>query len=460
MATAPDKAVTAVTTDTQPANKKWLLKAVEPSAADVLDFIARCPDECLQYRNADGSIDLDGVRDHMRQSRKNKILDNYRGQVKKLNGKDQRYYIKLKDKSRSDGRYTIKAATEEELLEKVFLWYLENVEKIKEPTLASIFPEFLEHKKLTTWKDSTVVRNLSIWNNYYKGTDILNVPIRSIRLKMIEEWAYQLIEKHDMTQKEFGNVATWMKQMFEYAAMEEIISRNPYSMFKITNRNVFRQSEIKSDEHRVLSPDMEIALYKECLNRFEKRHYPIHQLLPLGIIMLFQAGLRPSELITLKYTDIDGDEIIIRRYFSDKANKIMEDRTKAGHGFRRIILTSLAKEIIEACRKRQIEEGLEDMEYIFMMNDHFKGFYDRLRKTFPSLCKKIGIPQNTPYSGRRTFISSLVDAQVNIKTIQNYVGHKDARTTLNNYCFDRTAHEERAQQLENARVQISLTGAA
>lgn len=440
--------------------KQWLLKSSAPTDADVLDFIARCPDECLQYRNADGSIDLDGVLDHMRQSRKNKILDNYRSQIKKLDGKDQRYYIRLKDKSRSDGRYTIKAQTEEELLEKVFLWHLENVESIKEPTLASIFPEFLEHKKRTTWSESTVVRNLSIWKNYYAGTDIINMPIRSIKLKTLKEWAYGLIAEHDLTQKEYGNVATWMKQMFEYAAMEEIISRNPYPMLKITNRNVFRQTEVKSDENKVLSEDMELALYKECIERFENRYYPVHQLLPLGIIMLFQAGLRPSELITLRYEDVDGDEIVIRRYYSDKADVIRENRTKAGHGFRRIILTTLAKELIEAAHKRQLEEGIEDPEYIFMMNDQFKSFYDRLRKTFPSICKKIGIPQNTPYSGRRTFISSLIDARVNIRTIQNYVGHKDARTTLNNYCYDRSAREERAQQLENARVQISLTGAA
>ena len=301
---------------------------------------------------------------------------------------------------------------------------------------------------------------MSVWNNYYKGTDILNVPIRSIKLKMLEEWAYGLIEEHDLTKKEFGNVATWMKQMFEYAAMEEIIDKNPYALLKITNRNVFRQSEAKPDEHRVLAPDMEIALYQECMKRFEGRHYPVHQLLPLGIIMLFQAGLRPSELVTLRYDDIDGDEIVIKRYYSDKADAIMENRTKAGHGFRRIILTTLAKDIIEAARQRQIEEGIEEPEYIFMMNDHFKGFYDRLRKTFPLLCKKIGIPENTPYSGRRTFISSLIDAQVNIRTIQNYVGHNDARTTLNNYCYDRSAREERAKQLENARVQISITGAA
>jgi hypothetical protein len=150
--------------------KRFLLKASAPSDAEVLEYISKCPDECLQFRNEDGSISLDGVKEHMRQSRKTKILDNYRGQIKKLNGKDQRYYIKLKDKSRSDGRYTIKANTEEELLEKVFLWHLENVESIKEPTLARIFAEFLEYKKKTTWSEATVVRNLSVWKNYYEGT--------------------------------------------------------------------------------------------------------------------------------------------------------------------------------------------------------------------------------------------------------------------------------------------------
>ena len=81
--------VTTVTTDTKQApKKKWLLKAVEPSAEEVLDFVAGCPDECLQLRNEDGSIDLDGVKEYMRKARKNEILDNYRDRIKKLNGKD------------------------------------------------------------------------------------------------------------------------------------------------------------------------------------------------------------------------------------------------------------------------------------------------------------------------------------------------------------------------------------
>ena len=35
--------------------KEFLLKASAPSDAEVLEFIASCPDECLQFRNDDGS---------------------------------------------------------------------------------------------------------------------------------------------------------------------------------------------------------------------------------------------------------------------------------------------------------------------------------------------------------------------------------------------------------------------
>ena len=52
-----------------------------------------------------------------------------------------------------------------------------------------------------------------------------------------------------------------------------------------------------------------------------------------------------------------------------------------------------------------------------------RGTKEDMRKAFPAMCETIGAPRNTPYSGRRTFISSLVDANVNIKTIRNYVGH-------------------------------------
>ena len=70
MTTAPAKAVTAVTTDT-------LRLALRPADAEVLEFITKSPDDCLQYRKSDGSIDLDGVREMMVDIERKKILDDH-----------------------------------------------------------------------------------------------------------------------------------------------------------------------------------------------------------------------------------------------------------------------------------------------------------------------------------------------------------------------------------------------
>ena len=231
-------------------------------------------EQILNFLVSNGSIDLDGVKDDMEQSRKAKILDNYIGKIGKLNGKtDKRYYIRLKDETKKDGRTTLKANTKEELLDKIYAWHMKHSNEIlpDEVTLENLFPEFLEHKKRTTWSDSTLVKNLSIWRNHYEGTEITRMPIRTIRLKHLQEWAYGLIKAHDLTRKEFANVCTWIKQMLEYAEQEELIDKNPYRLLKITNLNVFRQIETKPDENRVLSPEMELALYQKC---WDACHHP------------------------------------------------------------------------------------------------------------------------------------------------------------------------------------------
>ena len=426
---------------------------------DILEYISTNPDSCLRHTMGDGKIDLDGVELEMKQSRKREFLKKYKGEIKKLNGKtDKRYYIRLKDPDKSGGRYTIKANTEDELLEKIYNRQLEKEMNSLEinPTLEKLFPEFLAHKKATTWSAATEKKNLSIWKKYYSTNEIIKVPLDDVKVKVLREWAYDLIKRHDLTQKEYLNVATWMKQVLEFAEEEELIEKNFYPLLKITNKNVYRQIEEKPDENKVLTTEQELDLYRLCWKYYENNHFPVHSLVSLAIIMLFQLGLRPCEVCTLRYSDIEGDEIVVKRYYSEKGNTVMENRTKAGHGFRRILLTSLALDIIQETRKHHYENDNWVADYIFMTGENFKSFYDRMRKAFPAMCETIGAPRNTPYSGRRTFISSLVDANVNIKTIRNYVGHKDAKTTLNNYCFDRNGKEAKKEQLETARSPFSL----
>ena len=67
-----------------------------------------------------------------------------------------------------------------------------------------------------------------------------------------------------------------------------------------------------------------------------------------------------------------------------------------------------------------------------------------------TLCERIGIAPRSAHKLRKTFISTLIDAGVNIDTVKRLAGHKDEAVTLGNYCFDRRTPEAIKNQLERA----------
>jgi integrase len=65
-------------------------------------------------------------------------------------------------------------------------------------------------------------------------------------------------------------------------------------------------------------------------------------------------------------------------------------------------------------------------------------------------CKRLDILYRSSHKSRKTYISSLIDAGININTIRSYAGHADERTTYFNYCFDRAPDAEKKMLLEKA----------
>ena len=104
--TTPANTVTTVTTDT-------LRLALKPTDAEVLEFITKSPDDCLQYRNSDGSIDLDGVREMMVDIERKKIIDDHPYSISQ--GNDGRWRTWVKDENAKAGRKQIVKSTREKL---------------------------------------------------------------------------------------------------------------------------------------------------------------------------------------------------------------------------------------------------------------------------------------------------------------------------------------------------------
>ncbi len=57
--------------------------------------------------------------------------------------------------------------------------------------------------------------------------------------------------------------------------------------------------------------------------------------------------------------------------------------------------------------------------------------YTSISKAFTKYSEKIGGISKSSHKARKTFVSSLLDAGINLNTVRKYAGHVDERTTLN-----------------------------
>lgn len=105
--------------------------------------------------------------------------------------------------------------------------------------------------------------------------------------------------------------------------------------------------------------------------------------------------------------------------------------------------------IIEICQQYQIQNGCDSEGFIFS-NDGEPCGYTPTRELYDKYCKKLGIIKKSSHKARKTYISSLLDGNVNVNSVREMAGHRDERTTLSNYYFDRSSDEEKKKMIEAA----------
>ncbi|MBR2748731.1 MAG: tyrosine-type recombinase/integrase [Firmicutes bacterium] len=71
-------------------------------------------------------------------------------------------------------------------------------------------------------------------------------------------------------------------------------------------------------------------------------------------------------------------------------------------------------------------------------------------RSLQKVLRQTGNPDEKFHKSRKTFISTLLDANMNANTVREMVGHADERTTLQSYHFDRSTEDERVMKMEEA----------
>ena len=147
-------------------------------------------EEILNFLISNGSIDLDGVTTQMKQSRRQKILENHPYNI--YQDKDGRWRTYIKDETNKYGRKAIVKSNREDLEDALCDFYLgvKTTRLKKRTTMASLYKEWLEFKALHV-KASSIARVRNDWDRYYANTAIVNKPISSLTKLELDRWVHE-----------------------------------------------------------------------------------------------------------------------------------------------------------------------------------------------------------------------------------------------------------------------------
>ena len=362
------------------------------------------------------------------------------------------YEFKWRDKR--GNRHSISAVTLEELREKeldVLRDVLDGVKVDKNNlTVNDLYNSWIQLKrglKENTFSNYKYMYKMFVEPDFGKNriTDLKRSDVRGFYNFLAEEKHVQI--------NTIDSIHTVLHQVLEIAVEDDYLRYNPSDnalkeLKKAVNFEVEKRCALTVSE-------------QEIFEAFLRKKGQYHRWYPVFTVMLW-TGMRVGEITGLRWCDIDLEEGSINVnhtlvYFDKRAEErctfaINTTKTKAGE--RSIPMLPKVKEAFLMEKEYQRECGVKSesvvdgyRDFIFVNrfgNVQHQGTLNKaLRRiirdcNFEILDKNkqndvIILPKFSNHSLRHTFTTRMCEAGVNIKAMQEILGHADAETTMDIY---------------------------
>ena len=352
----------------------------------------------------------------------------------------------------SGKRHSIYAPTLEELREKEKEIMKDECDKIKtEARFVTINEMFEQWKQIKRGLKDNTFQNYQYMYNQFVAPNFGKQRISTLVKSDVKRFYNSLVDEKGLSISTVDNIHTVLHQVLEMAADDSYIRRNPAD-------NVLKELKqtlaLKTEKRRALTK-AEQELFLTFLKKSEQyRHW-----YPVFAVML-GSGMRVGEVAGLRWCDIDLDEGIIDVnhtlvYYNHQTNgcycNIHSPKTQNSN--RRIPMLSFVKDAFLEEHQAQQEKGIHcqatidgytDFVFInrFGQPQHQGTLNKALRRIIRDcndevLLKGKKNPVLLPYFSchilRHTFTTRMCEAGVNVKVIQDALGHSDVSTTLNIY---------------------------
>jgi len=305
---------------------------------------------------------------------------------------------------------------------------------------------FEEYKAVKTYelRKTTLVKIQEIYD-YYIVKTFKNYNIDKITVRAIQEWKMAM-EKKNLSSNTKKKAFTYFSALINYAIKMEYLNKNPLSKignFKDTlnikpDMSIYAPEEIK----KFIVSAREVAEEKEkTFNDLSEWNYYVF------FSIAFYTGLRKGEIHALKWSDIDGDYLTVRRSVTQRLKGgDIETAPKNQSSIRTLQMPLPLMEVLNEHKKRQqiLHNFTDDFRICNSIRDTTLQRRNELYST------RIGLKTIRVHDFRHTHASVLANQNINIQEVARRLGHTRIEITWNTYCHLYPREEEKAVEILNS----------
>ena len=354
----------------------------------------------------------------------------------------------------ADGkRHSVYASTLEELREKEEAAIRDKQDGIKTETrrvtVNDVFELWCDLKR--GLKDNTF-QNYKYMYNMFVRPSFGKLRIASVKKSDVKRFYNTLADEKILTIATIDNVHTVLHQVFDLAVDDNYIRSNPTDHML---KELKQSHNFETEKRKALT-----IAEQHLIVDFLKKHPQYNHWYPVFAVML-GTGMRVGEIVGLRWCDIDLEKGIISVnhtlvYYNHGDGKgcsfsINTPKTRAGE--RTIPMLDFVKEAFLLEKKYQEETGLHckatvdcytDFIFVNRFGDvQHQGTLNKAIRRIIRDCNDevllrgeddpVLLPKFSCHSLRHTFTTRLCESGVNVKVIQDVLGHADISTTMDIY---------------------------
>ena len=389
-----------------------------------------------------------------------------------------RVKLRTGEYQKSDGHYEYRYT----VFGKTYSVYAKNIEALREKESEILSLKTANQVKFDSrtttlnavyclWKELKRGLRPNTFQNYcymyeqYVQDGLGRLYIASIKKSDVKRFFNHLADERRLREGTIEAVQTVLHQVFQIAVDDEWIDKNP-SDHAIKELKRSHQLDVKK-RMALTKEEQDLLLSFLSKNTPNARWYPI-------TAVLLGTGMRVGEATGLRWCDIDFEENMIDVnhtlvYYSNGNHKckFTINDTKTPASKRLIPMTKAVREafLLEKEMQEQLDvicsttvDGYTDFVFLNRFGGlHSQGTLNKVYKRIIRDCNdteflknespNVLIPNFSSHTLRHTFATRLCESGMNIKLIQDILGHSDISTTMDIY-----THVTRERRTDAKRI--------